>query len=182
MEDRRLIQRIKQGDRQSFEELVRKYYRDIFAYCYRRTGSREDAEDLTQEVFLKLIKAIYRYQFTGKFSNFLFTIAVNCCNDHLRRLKQDRDDREVEDLPAPEGSAQDAVLQKEENYRLYDALQGLSDTQREAVILYYFHQFKAREVAQITGVPVATAKSRIRQGLQHLRKIYENEEKEGKRR
>ena len=72
MEDRVLIRRIKKGDKAAFEELVVKHYENIFAYCFRRTGSRQDAEDLTQEVFLKLVKAVYKYQSTGKFSNFIF--------------------------------------------------------------------------------------------------------------
>lgn len=176
MEDRILIQRIKQGDKDSFERLVRKYYQDIFSYCCRRIGNREDAEDLTQEVFLKLVKAIYRYQFTGKFSNFLFTIAVNSCNDHLRRRSNEQDGRDVELLPSEEGSAQDSLLWREELDKLHQALHGLRDEERETLILYYFHQFKAREVAAITGVPLATAKSRIRRGLQHLRELYEKEE------
>lgn len=75
-EDRRLINRIRSGDKGTFEELVKRHYKDVFAYCYRRTGNREDAEDLTQEVFLKLVKAIYKYRHTGKFRNFIFTIAA----------------------------------------------------------------------------------------------------------
>ena len=75
-EDRRLINRIRNGDKGAFEELVKRHYEDIFSYCYRRTGNREDAEDLTQEVFLKLVKAIYKYRHTGKFRNFIFTVAA----------------------------------------------------------------------------------------------------------
>lgn len=75
-EDRRLINRIRSGDKGAFEELVKRHYKDVFAYCYRRTGNREDAEDLTQEVFLKLVKAIYKYRHTGNFRNFIFTVAA----------------------------------------------------------------------------------------------------------
>lgn len=182
MEDRVLIRRIKQGDKAAFEELVIRHYENIFAYCFRRTGSRQDAEDLTQEVFLKLVKAVYKYQSTGKFSNFIFTIAVNSCNDFLRkqvRQSERETSGEVPEsiLPDDLGTERTAII-REDSRILYRRLAGLNDGQREALILHYFHGFKAREIAEITGVPLATAKSRIRQGMEHLRRQYKDEEKE----
>ena len=89
MEDALLIRRIKQGDEAAFDELVRRHYDSIYAFCYRRCADRSLAADLTQEVFLKLVTAVYRYSVTGKFTNYLFTIAVNVCNDYYRRKKPD---------------------------------------------------------------------------------------------
>ena len=178
-EDRRLINRIRSGDKEAFEELVKRHYEDVFAYCYRRTGNREDAEDLTQEVFLKLVKAIYRYRHTGKFRNFIFTIAVNCCNDFIRRQKvgpeKEPDDAYLEAAVSGEMSPSEHMAKKEDRFILYDRLSGLKEEQKEALVLYYFHGFKAREIAEVTGVPLATAKSRIRQGLEHLKKEYEKD-------
>ena len=178
-EDRRLINRIRSGDKEAFEELVKRHYEDVFAYCYRRTGNREDAEDLTQEVFLKLVKAIYRYRHTGKFRNFIFTIAVNCCNDFIRRQKtrpeKEHDDAYLESAVSGEMSPSEHMAKREDRFILYDRLSGLKEEQKEALVLYYFHGFKAREIAEITGVPLATAKSRIRQGLEHLKKEYEKD-------
>ena len=178
-EDRRLINRIRSGDKEAFEELVKRHYEDVFAYCYRRTGNREDAEDLTQEVFLKLVKAIYRYRHTGKFRNFIFTIAVNCCNDFIRRQKtrpeKNPDDAYLESAVSEEMSPSEHLAKQEDRFILYDRLSGIKEEQKEALVLYYFHGFKAREIAEITGVPLATAKSRIRQGLEHLKKEYEKD-------
>ena len=178
-EDRRLINRIRSGDKEAFEELVKRHYEDVFAYCYRRTGNREDAEDLTQEVFLKLVKAIYRYRHTGKFRNFIFTIAVNCCNDFIRRQKvgpeKEPDDAYLEAAVSGEMSPSEHMAKKEDRFILYDRLSGLKEEQKEALVLYYFHGFKAREIAEVTGVPLATAKTRIRQGLEHLKKEYEKD-------
>ena len=196
-EDRMLIRRIKQGDKAAFEVLVQRHYQNIFAYCFRRTGNRQDAEDLTQEVFLKVIKAIYKYHYTGKFSNFLFTIAVNCVNDFYRRklsnpvettgLKDEQGgmltdmdtdhSAYLEMMPDQMQEPGAEILRREERQTLYARLRGLAEPQKEALILYYFHGFKAREIAAMTGVSVATAKSRIRQGMEHLRKIYEKEER-----
>lgn len=178
-EDRRLINRIRSGDKEAFEELVKRHYEDIFSYCYRRTGNREDAEDLTQEVFLKLVKAIYKYRHTGKFRNFIFTVAVNCCNDFIRRQKtrpeKNPDDAYLESAVSEEMSPSEHLAKQEDRFILYDRLSGIKEEQKEALVLYYFHGFKAREIAEITGVPLATAKSRIRQGLEHLKKEYEKD-------
>ena len=182
MEDRVLIRRIKKGDKAAFEELVVKHYENIFAYCFRRTGSRQDAEDLTQEVFLKLVKAVYKYQSTGKFSNFIFTIAVNCCNDFLRRQVRQNEREAAGELTgnvmSVEQGAEEKAIIREDSRVLYRRLAGLNDTQREALILHYFHGFRAREIAAMTGVPLATAKSRIRQGMEHLRRQYTDEGEE----
>jgi len=186
MEDRVLIRRIKKGDKAAFEELVVKHYENIFAYCFRRTGSRQDAEDLTQEVFLKLVKVVYKYQSTGKFSNFIFTIAVNCCNDFLRRQVRQSEREAAGDasgeltgnvMPVEQGAEEKAMI-REDSRVLYRRLAGLNDSQREALILHYFHGFRAREIAAMTGVPLATAKSRIRQGMEHLRRQYTDEGEE----
>lgn len=186
VEDRALIKRIKQGDKAAFEQLVNKHYRNIFAYCYRRTGSKEDAEDITQEVFLKLVKAIYKYQHTGKFTNFIFTIAVNCCNDFFRskarhEMKENISDDVAQLVAGARDEPENRISCQEEKDILYHRLKDLNSHQKEALILYYFHQLKAREIAQITGVPLATAKSRIRQGMEHLRKTYTNEDGQPKK-
>lgn len=178
-EDRRLINRIRNGDKGAFEELVKRHYEDIFSYCYRRTGNREDAEDLTQEVFLKLVKAIYKYRHTGKFRNFIFTVAVNCCNDFIRRQKtrpeKEPDDTYLDSAVSGEMSPSEHMINRENRFILYERLSGLKEEQKEALVLHYFHGFKAREIAEITGVPLATAKSRIRQGREHLKKEYEKD-------
>src|SRR5690625_1676703 len=77
IQDYLLIRKIIKGDEEAFDSLVKKHYNNIYHYCFRKTGNKEIAKDLTQEVFMKLIRSIHRYRFTGKFTNFLFTIAVN---------------------------------------------------------------------------------------------------------
>ena len=111
MEDALLIRRIKQGDEAAFDELVRRHYDSIYAFCYRRCADRSLAADLTQEVFLKLVTAVYRYSVTGKFTNYLFTIAVNVCNDYYRRKKPDSAELS-EDCAALGGARAGFVLTK----------------------------------------------------------------------
>lgn len=171
-----LLRQILDGSQEAFERLVRKHYQNIFAYCWRRTFDRETAADLTQEVFLKLVSTIYRYRFSGKFSNFLLTIAVNTCNDHFRRLRREPAFEAPPDAETPDPhTPEDAALLDEENALLRARLRALPEEQQNALLLYYFHGCKLRDVAKITGVPLGTAKSRIRDGLKKLRREYDKE-------
>lgn len=175
IEDHVLIRRILNGDKQAFDILVRKHYQNIYSYCVRRIGI-EDAADLTQEVFIKLVKTIFTYSFTGKFTNFLFTIAVNTCNDYARkahRLCEDIDSlQEADNNPTPF----EAVLKVEQAEMIRQELDALPDIQKDAIILYYYHDLKAKDIAQITGVSVATAKSRLKQGMDKLKKSFREED------
>lgn len=174
-EDHNLIRKILDGDKGAFEQLVRKHYSNIYAYCYRRVWDKNTAADLTQDIFLKLVSSIYHYRFSGKFSNFIFTIAVNTCNDHFRKHRQEQI-WEIREFPEPAKSMADAVIEDEENALLYRRLNNLPEMQRQALILYYYHGLKAKDIAKITGVSLSTTKSRIKQGLDKLRKLYGKEE------
>lgn len=174
-EDNKLIRQIIKGDKYAFEQLVKKHYQNIYAYCYRRTGDENIAADLTQDVFMKLVSSIYNYRFFGKFTNFIFTIAVNTCNDYFRKIKPDADS-EINEFPSDDDTPMEAVIKSEEKNRLQNRLNNLPDKQREAIILYYYYDFKVKDIAKITGVPISTAKSRIKQGLDKLRKIYKGDD------
>lgn len=169
-----MIRKIKSGDKEAFEQLVKKHYENIYAFCYRRTSDQNTAADLTQDIFLKLISSIYNYKFTGKFSNYIFTIAVNTCNDYLKKIKPDINN-EIDELPSSNDTPLEAAIKSEENELLLYRLNNLPDKQREAIILHYYHDLKVKDIAQITGVPLPTAKSRIKQGLDKLRKLYKED-------
>lgn len=198
MDDHILVRKIQAGDGQAFEALVRKHYHNIYAYCYRRIGDTDMAADLTQEVFLKLVASIYRYRPSGKFTNYLFTIAVNTCSDYLkkRRLYTESYDEvtaESRSLTAGEtggakgrahrmawvDSTEAEVLLTEAKGVLYERLQELPDIQKETLILHYFHGLKLKDIGEITGVSVSTVKSRIYQGLAKLRKQYGKDGEKG---
>jgi len=167
------------GDKEAFDVLVRKHYANIYAYCYRRTRDENDAADLTQEVFLKVVATIYKYRFTGKFSNFLFTIAVNLCTDYWRK-REPVSDVDITSLRSEDRQPLDVIIHGEETKKLHEHLYSLPDMQREALILYYYHGMKAKDIAEITGVPLATTKSRIKQGLDKLRKAYGKDDRHEK--
>lgn len=91
LEDYILIHKIKRGDTDAWEKLVKKYYDGIYCYCVRRCyGNRILATDLTQDIFVKLIENIYHYRYSGKLYNYLFTIAVNTCHNYYKKKQIDQ--------------------------------------------------------------------------------------------
>lgn len=176
MEDYFLIQRIKAGDKHAFEKLTEKYYGSIYAFCYRKTGNRETSQDLTQDIFLKLVQSIYRYQCIGKFQNYLYTIAVNTCNDFLRKSRPAEKEVDTEELQDPGPLPEAQYIRKQDSFKLYDRLRMLPEIQREVLILYYYQNLKIKDIAAITGAGVSTVKSRMHQGIGKLRKLYGEEE------
>lgn len=174
-EDNELVKRIKAGDKQAFDLLVRKHYQNIFSYCYRRTGNYDVAADLTQDVFLKLVAATYNYKLTGKFINFLYTIAVNTCNDYLRKKKFYISEVDVERTEAVQNSPDMDFIQAEEHRTLYQRLLELPDIQKDTLILHYYQGLRIKDISIITGAPISTVKSRMKQGIEKLRKLYKKD-------
>lgn len=168
-----LIRKAQKGDTAALEELIGRYYDQVFAFLYRRTGDRLLAQDLTQETFLRLVKALPGYRPIGKFSNFLFTIAVNLASSHYR--KNTLPVREEFDWEQADAGVQieELLAGREKNGQLRRALLQLPDMQRDAILLRYFHEMKIKDIARVTGAGPPTVKSRIAQGLGKLRLLLE---------
>ncbi|HEX6467165.1 MAG TPA: sigma-70 family RNA polymerase sigma factor [Terriglobales bacterium] len=181
-----LVQRCVAGDTTAWEELVREHSRRIYNICFRFTGSGADAEDLTQETFIKIYRSLTSYdEQKGAFTTWITTMTRNLLVDHFRRSKQDRitdsmdsalgteEDgptlsEKIEDAkPAP-----DTVLASKERQKLVQqALQKISPDLREAVILRDLQDMDYREIAQVLKVPEGTVKSRINRGRAELARL-----------
>ncbi|WP_426253891.1 RNA polymerase sigma factor [Paenibacillus pabuli] len=176
MNDEELIQEIRKGSRAAMEVLVKRHYKPIFAYVYRKTGDYHTAYDLTQEIFVKMMNSLDKYRDTGKFSHWLLKIAVNHCLDYFRGRDFKQQQRECElteeALPASEHQNVWNIFHKRlQNEQVRQAVLSLPEHQRDAVILNYYNGLKIREVAELTGANESTVKSRIRLGITKLREI-----------
>jgi RNA polymerase sigma-70 factor (ECF subfamily) len=182
-----LVRRCLAGDSAAWEELVRANHRRVYNICYRFTGSRDDAEDLSQEAFIKIYRTLSSYDLEkGAFTTWLTTITRNLLVDHFRRARQDRitDSLEAtapgaaEDAPslsdrlADQGPAPDArVASGETQVLVHQALQRLSPDLREAVILRDLQDMDYKDIAQVLKVPEGTVKSRINRGRTELARL-----------
>ena len=158
--DRELVRGIKGGDKSALELLVRRWYPRIYGYVFKLTGHEQDAYDLTQDVFIAMMQSIGSYTPWRKFDSWLFTIAHNKCMDYFRfRQKIVQAEDTMFDRPDPAASLEDMAAV---SLSVKAALEKLPAAQREAVILHYFHQFTASEIARMTNTPLPTVKSRLR--------------------
>ena len=182
-----VVQRCLDGDSVAWAELVKAHHRRIYALCYRFTGSAHDAEDLTQDVFIKVYGNLTSFDLNrGSFQTWLTTLARNLLVDHFRRTKQQRvtDSMdagwdESEELPmadrlAAAGPSQhDRAAQKEIARMVQEALTKISPELREAVILRDLQDMDYKEIAQVLRIPEGTVKSRISRGRAELARLLE---------
>ena len=178
-QDAQLVQQCLQGDGSAWEELVRRHTRRIYNICYRFTGNGAEAEDLSQEVFLRVYKTLgsYRSAFGG-FATWMTSVTRNLLIDHYRRTKRDRITDSLEDsMPVVENKESagrrpdQQLLLGELSSQVQTALTKLSPELREAVILRDLQQLDYNEIRQVLDVPEGTVKSRINRGRIELARI-----------
>lgn len=183
-QDSELLKRCLAGDDSAWEALLRVYTRKIYNFCYRFTGRSDEAEDVAQEVFIKVFQTLRSYDAAqGSFSTWLHRVARNHLVDHYRRTKKDRvtssideDATLLEDTPSHEIGPTGHVEARERKELLQRGLDQLSPDLREAVVLRDLHDLDYMEVAQVLGVPEGTVKSRINRGRLELGRILKRME------
>ena len=177
----------------AWEEIVRLHNRRIYNLCYRFTNSAEDAQDLTQDVFIRVYRTLSSYDVEkGAFATWLTTLTRNLLVDHFRRSKQDRVTdsidaklREEEDslslserLPDQGPTPDDRLASKETQKLVQQALARISPELREAVILRDLQDMDYKEIAQVLRVPEGTVKSRINRGRTELTRLLSRNKKQ----
>ena len=159
-----LIQKMKNGDDGAIESFVRKYYPKIFQYCLLHIRDRGDAEDLTQETFLKFFQSFERYQHRGKCSAFLYAIASNACRDYYRKAKE----QYVEEIP--ERAEEDREMGTAEiRMDVENAVARLPEELKETAILFFFQGMKQREIAKLMDIKLSLVKYRVTRAKKLLR-------------
>jgi RNA polymerase sigma-70 factor (ECF subfamily) len=180
-QDTQLVQQCLQGDGSAWEELVRRHTRRIYNICYRFTGNRTEAEDLSQDVFLRVYKTIGSYRSAyGGFATWMTSVTRNLLIDHYRRTKRDRVTDSIEDKMLVVENKESAGRRPDEQALLGElsgqvqsALTRLSPELREAVILRDLQQLEYGEIQQVLAVPEGTVKSRINRGRIELARILQ---------
>jgi RNA polymerase sigma-70 factor (ECF subfamily) len=177
--DHSLVERCLSGDEAAWEDLVRTHTRRVYGLCYRFTGKDGEAQDLTQEVFLRVYRMLKTFRAAeGTFTTWLARLTRNLLIDHYRRTRQERLTDSIEDqLPVLEESVsassrpEGMVAGREASEILQAALQKLSPELREAVILRDLQGLEYREIADILRIPEGTVKSRLNRGRAELARV-----------
>ena len=178
--DEILVRRCAKGDEDAFQELFYRYRRRIFSFILHYVGDYSCAEDIFQEVFLRLFKNAARYKPGSAFSTWLYQIARNACIDELRRrgvraravqTVRQQGERRRDDW----GQPGIAAANEERNRLLSQAVAKLDDKHREVIVLFFYNKLRYREIGEIVGCPEGTARSRVFYGLRELRRILPHE-------
>ncbi len=174
--DAELIERCLRDDSGAWEALVARYRRKVFHIAYKFTGKHDRAEDLSQEIFLKVFKSLDKFHQDADFSSWLSSVARNYCIDNYRASKREREVL-VDDLvafdqaPASMGNPQRTLEDRDRRSLLRRGLDLLPVKLREAVILRDLHQLSYQEIAEKLSLPEGTVKSRINRGREELSRL-----------
>lgn len=175
--DREAVTRWQAGDMEAFTTLVRRHEGRVFRLLLRMTGSREEAEDVSQETFLSLHRHGHRFRQECRFSTFVYRVAANAALNRRRSLKRSRDrinrlevrQAAGDDLPHSPRNPEDATAGLEIEARVQEALLQLPDSLRLPVVLYEIEGLSYGEIASVLGLAEGTVKSRIHRARQVLR-------------
>jgi RNA polymerase sigma-70 factor, ECF subfamily len=182
--DEVLMVRYQRGDREAFALLVKRYNKQVYNFVLRQLRAPALCEDVTQEVFMRLVQNAQEFKHEARFSTWLYAIARNLCIDQLRRLQHrrhpsldqplgpDREGRTLGDSIAtqhPSASAERSAVSSEVQATILKAVEALPDEQREVFLLREVADLPFKDIADITGASENTVKSRMRYALDRLK-------------
>ena len=182
MQERELIEKIKAGDFHAFKELFESYKSLVIDLCFRLVGNKEEAEDLTQEVFFKIYKSIKTCRHRSKVSTWIYKIAFNLSLNHVRKKRQlswlsldnfsEQSNGEILNAhPAPPRDQPDAFLeQKERENIMWQMINSLPKNQRVALILQKYEGLSCQEIAEILECSITTVQARLHRAKENLQK------------
>ena len=169
-----IIQRCLQGDELAWNTIVQQYRRKVFNVAYKFVGRHEEAEDLTQDIFIKIFKSLGTFDRRANFQTWLISVSRNLCIDHYRSVRQERQaiDRQIDPNElspvAHEPGPIAAIEQQDRVLLLREALGALPESLRKAVLMRDIQELTYQEIADKLHLPEGTVKSRINRGRTEL--------------
>lgn len=174
------IKQVRKGDQNAFGEIVELYKDKVFQLCFRMLGNSHEAEDISQEAFIRAYINIERYNIDRKFSTWLYRIATNLCIDRIRKKKPDYYlDAEVagtegltlySQIPASQLAPDEEVSKIELQVIIQNEILKLPEKYRAVIVLKYIEELPLLEISKILDLPIGTVKTRIHRGREALRK------------
>lgn len=187
MSDRKLLKKVRDGDKEALSDIIKQYYADIFHFCLYMIQNEEDSYDITQETFLKFMKYGTSYQ-RNNLKGYLLTIARNCCFDYQQRKKETGKNLRSYEAENENGRLKisanmqnihqypdicgtDKMKEMEDYLYLKGLLNRLSQEVREVIILRIYEELKFKDIAKMMNCSLSTAKSRYRIGIQQMKNM-----------
>jgi RNA polymerase sigma-70 factor (ECF subfamily) len=184
LEDHKLINLAKEGDQRSFEALLNKYRNLVYHVMFKMVGNSQEAEDLTQEAFIKAFRALSSFNEEFAFSTWLMKIATNNCIDYLRKKKlrvfsidepvKYKDEELQFEIPDHDPSPERQLLEEERSKFINNAIESLPPRYRHVILLRHKEEKSYEEIAEILDLPLGTVKARIFRAREMLNKKMKN--------
>ena len=182
-DDFQLVEAFRKGDEKAFEELIRRYQRQVANLIYLTLGSREEVDDLTQEVFIRVYRSLHRFEHDASLFSWIYRITMNLCIDEIRRRKIKRTlslefftdhTLERERQSKETVTAEDEALLKEKKRMVLEALQHLSPVHRQIIVLREYEDLTYDEIATTLNISTQAVKSRIFRAREELRTLLKD--------
>jgi RNA polymerase sigma-70 factor, ECF subfamily len=176
LQDEEIVRLVIDGHTQAYSILVDKYKNMIFDLCYKYTYDYTEAQDLSQDIFIKAYRKLYTFKNSSSFSTWFYRIGINTCIDWTRKKKKQKnmnvvdEDGYLEVLPSNDPALEDIVIDKEKRQLVRNAISNMSEKYKTVVILYNYKNLSCMEISQILDVPVKTVETR----LYRAKKILKN--------
>lgn len=173
LNEKYILEQAKRGDKNAFENIVREYERFVYIFAYRNCNNRQDAMDISQEVFIKFFKSLQNFNGKSSLSTWLFRITVNTCIDFFRKKKLHTVSFEDvrEDINSDASQPEEAAEDNEISEQIQKALLLLSDEHRRIIVLRDVSGLDYTQISEILSVPQGTVKSRLFRARENLRKL-----------
>ncbi|MBN2029214.1 sigma-70 family RNA polymerase sigma factor [bacterium] len=178
MNDTELMMRVKEGDEEAFRQIVEKYQKQIMNLCFQYTGNQQDAEELAQDVFIRIYRAAASYEPRAKLSTYLYRIAVNLSLNRIRNRRSKRlvpfdflrKGNNYNPISQESHNPDHAMEQKEKQQIIWDAIHALPANQQTALILKRFQGFSYKEIAKVMHCSVSSVESLLHRAKKNLQK------------
>ncbi|MEX1275883.1 MAG: sigma-70 family RNA polymerase sigma factor [Bacteroidota bacterium] len=186
-DDFQLVEAFRKGDEKAFEELIRRYQHQVANLIYLTLGNREEVDDLTQEVFIRVYRSLHRFEHSASVFSWIYRITMNLCIDEIRRRKIKRTlslefftdhTLERERQSKETSNAEDDLLLKEKKRMVSNALQRLSPLHRQIILLREYEDLTYEEIATTLRISTQAVKSRIFRAREELRTLLKDYFKE----
>ncbi|MGG3885638.1 RNA polymerase sigma factor [Brevibacillus panacihumi] len=181
-EDQQWVSLALNGNTQAYAQLIAKYKNKVYAIVYRMVHQTQDAQDITQECFIKAYQYLYSYDSSRKFSSWLYRIAINHCLKVKERNKHKQADpyAHLEDVSLPNPVHPETIyLKKESANELRHLINQLPDMYKMILLLRYIHELSYQEMSDLLDIPLNTVQVRLHRAKQKLRELYQQAEKGG---
>lgn len=172
MEQLELIDRAQKGDKVAYGELMNLHHRTVEKFAFQCGVKADDVQDVTQEVFIKLYRFLHQFQ-RDRFTTWLYKITLNAKRDYYRKENREKDkENKIQDQPhfgMPSKSTELKILVFEEDRELHEAIQSLEEKYRVPIVLFYFQELTYEQIGEVMNIPMATVKTRLLRGKEHLK-------------